>query len=289
MEEIQTQARLVDPSTFAGRAVSTVLPRAEIERAILEGGYPAELRLEISRPGHEGGEPERAEVFVSWQEQELNELLRASGTDADVTLWFDGSELEHALAADVEAHGLRERTAILAITVAAAGATAGGAFAHPQLVGAAGGGAGQSATAQSFASDVASSDAVARYQANLTAGQPISDVASSAAVARSEAAAAGSEADALSRYEANVGTGGAGDALSRFEANVAAGGGGDALSRYQANAATDTAPAASVSVSSSSWSPTAAEDAALAAGIALLITGAGFVTARTRRQHMRPA
>jgi hypothetical protein len=283
MAEVQTQVRLVDPGLIATRGVSTTLRRTEIERALAEGEYPAQLLLELSRAAPEGEEPATGEVLVLWQEKELNELLRSAGTESDeVALWFDRSELEHALAADFEAHGLRERTAMLAITVAAAGVTAGGAFAHPELFGDAGSGTAAAPTTQSFLSDVASSDAVARSAANVAASQPVSDVASS---------------DAVARYEANVAAGqpvsdvASSDAVARYEANVAAGqsSSSDALARYEANVASDATPTASVSAASSSSGLTAADEAAIAGGVALLITGAGFLFARTRRERLRPA
>jgi hypothetical protein len=150
-------------------------------------------------------------------------------------------------------------------------------------------------------SDVASSDAVARYEANQLAAQPVSDVASSDALARYEANQQAAtpvsdvaSSDALARYEANLAAGqpvsdlASSDALSRYEANVASNE-GDALSRYQANAATDAIPSASVSATGTSWSPSAADDAALAAGLALLITGAGFAVGKSRRQQPKPA
>lgn len=271
MVELQTQARLVEPGRFDARGVTTVLRRAEIERAVADGAFPAQLRLELSRLTGADEEPETGDVLVAWDEAELHELLRSSDSD-EITLWFDEAGLEQALAGDVEAHGIRERTAVVAISVVAAGAAAGGAFAHPQTVGMAGGGAGHAALAQSFMSDVASSDAVARYETNMAAAQPVSDVASSDALARYETNAAGSQADAISRYEANV----------------TAGSEGDALSRYQSNVAADTTPV-TTATASTSQSLTAGEDAAIAAGALLLITGAGFVATRTRRQNLRPA
>jgi hypothetical protein len=327
MAEVQTQVRLVDPGLIATRGVSTTLRRTEIERALAEGEYPAQLLLELSRAAPEGEEPATGEVLVLWQEKELNELLRSAGTESDeVALWFDRSELEHALAADFEAHGLRERTAMLAITVAAVGVTAGGAFAHPELFGDAGSGTAAAPTTQSFLSDVASSDAVARSAANVAAGQPVSDVASSDAVARSAANVAAGQpvsdvassdavaryeanvaagqpvsdvasSDAVARYEANVAAGqsvsdvASSDAVARYEANVAAGqsSSSDALARYEANVASDATPTASFSAASSSSGLTAADEAAIAGGVALLITGAGFLFARTRRERLRPA
>lgn len=327
MAEVQTQARLVDPGLIATRGVSTTLRRTEIEHALAEGEYPAQLLLELSRVTPEGEEPATSEVLVSWQEEELNGLLRSAGAESDeVTLWFDRSELEHALATDVEAHGLRERTAIVAITVAAAGATAGGAFAHPELFGAAGSGTAPAATTQGFlsdtassaavagtvadmaasqpVSDTASSDAVARYQANVAASQPVSDTASSDAVAQHLANVAASQpvsdvasSDALASYGRNMAASqpvsdvASSDALARYEANMAASesASADALGRYETNAAMDAAPTASLSAGSSTSSLTAADEAAIAGGIALLITGAGFVAVRKRRDHLRPA
>jgi hypothetical protein len=126
--EIQTRARLVEPS-FAG-GVTTTLPRAEIERAVAEGEFPAWLELRVKRQD-DAGEDE-AQVAVAWDEQELEQLLRAADSDG-VTLMFDGASLADALEEpDVEAHGLRERTAVLAIAVMAAGASAGIASAHNQ-------------------------------------------------------------------------------------------------------------------------------------------------------------
>jgi hypothetical protein len=337
MVELQTQARLVEPGRFDARGVTTVLRRAEIERAVADGAFPAQLRLELSRLTGADEEPETGDVLVAWDEAELHELLRSSDSD-EITLWFDEAGLEQALAGDVEAHGIRERTAVVAISVVAAGAAAGGAFAHPQTVGMAGGGAGHAALAQSFMSDVASSDAVARYETNMAAAQPVSDVASSDALARYETNMAATQpvsdvassdalaryetnmaatqpvsdvasSDALARYETNMAAaqpvsdvassdalaryetnaaGSQADAISRYEANVTAGSEGDALSRYQSNVAADTTPV-TTATASTSQSLTAGEDAAIAAGALLLITGAGFVATRTRRQNLRPA
>jgi hypothetical protein len=130
MVETQTQARLVEPAAFAGPGVSVAIRRAEIEAALTEAEYPAQLLLHVERTADGGAEPERGEVVVTWDEDELNELLRSANDDADeVTLWFDAAALDQALTGDVEAHGLRERTALLAIVVAAAGGGAGAAFA----------------------------------------------------------------------------------------------------------------------------------------------------------------
>jgi hypothetical protein len=63
----------------------------------------------------------------------------------------------------------------------------------------------------------------------------------------------------------------------------------DALARYEANVASDATPTASFSAASSSSGLTAADEAAIAGGVALLITGAGFLFARTRRERLRPA
>jgi|SRR5215211_4549394 len=138
MQEVETRARLVDLDDhgLARRGPIAVLSRSEVEDAIARGDEPARLVLEISRAGGQAGDlTAEARVAVEWEKAELEEVLRASGGD-EVTLSFDEGELERLLAeADVEAHGIRERAAVLGIVVAAVAGTAGPASAHPQLSG----------------------------------------------------------------------------------------------------------------------------------------------------------
>jgi hypothetical protein len=189
--------------------------------------------LHVERTADGGAEPERGEVVVTWDEDELNELLRSANDDADeVTLWFDAAALDQALTGDVEAHGLRERTALLAIVVAAAGGGAGAAFA---------------------------ADTTYVHSPGVAASQDES------------ATAAG--------YVHSPGL-----AASQDESATAAGYvHSPGLAASQATSPT----AATASASDAGWSLSAGEGAAIAAGI-LLITGASFLTARSRRQDLRP-
>jgi hypothetical protein len=224
MDEVQTRARLVDSavSGFAASALSTTVPRAEIEEAMASGDYPARLMLDISRV--EGGRTSvipYARVAVEWDEPTLEELLRATSAD-EVTLRFDADALERALEeSEVDAHGLRERAAVLVVTVAAVGVGAGGASA---LTG--GAVAGVSAAPVTLVSDVQSGGT----------GEPV--------------------------------------AAASFVSDVASGGSGE--------------PVAGLA-SGDSWALSPAADAGIAAGVALLISAAGFTLVRSRKQPVRPA
>ena len=101
-------------------AVTATLPRAEVEEAA-QADEPPELVLEVQRQGEDDG---AAAVSVEWTRADLERLLRNTTGDK-VTLVFRRDQLEEAVsAADVEAHGLRER--MLVLTVAAATAAAAG-------------------------------------------------------------------------------------------------------------------------------------------------------------------
>jgi hypothetical protein len=124
MDDLRTRAQLVDPDR-AG-AIGTVIPRAEIEEAAAGAEFPATLLLELERIEPEnGGE---ARVAVDWDQETLEQLL-ASTEEQEIGLWFDERELSLAFD-DVEGHGLREKAAVLAVAVAAAGVSTTPAFAR---------------------------------------------------------------------------------------------------------------------------------------------------------------
>jgi hypothetical protein len=290
MEEVQAQARLVDLSvaSFAARGLMTTVPRAEIEEVIQYGEYPARLELDIARIG-DGDVTVHSRVAVGWDEATLEKLLHTTSED-DVVLWFDPDELNRALQeAEVDAHGLRERAAIFAVAVAAAGATAGGALAVPTT---SGGGAGVSTAAVSFVSDVASGigqpaaapeAAPASFVSDVASGigQPAAAPETAPASFVSDVASGGigqAEGDAIARYVTNVGIGDTSvpaAATPSFVSDVASGGTGG----------TTASPAAGGG--SSVLSP--AEETAIAAGVALLIAAASFTLTRSRTRPPRPA
>lgn len=135
MGDVRTQARLVDfsPSPFAAGGLSTTIPRAEIAEAATQGDYPARLDLHVDRveAAREEGASEPARVAIEWDETTLEQLLQSTD-DEEVVLWFDPAEIARAIeGAEVDAHGLRERVAAVAVAVAATGATAGAGLAAP--------------------------------------------------------------------------------------------------------------------------------------------------------------
>ena len=130
MEESIARAHLVD-STGNGTSVLTTIPRSEFENALRIPGEPPDLVLDVTRYAGEGEARTSAEgkVSVSWSREDLEEILRRSEGDA-VTIAFDAEALRQAFEAEVEAHGIREAAAVLAVAVAA-GTAAGVASAQP--------------------------------------------------------------------------------------------------------------------------------------------------------------
>ncbi len=125
MDDLRTRAHLVDFDR-AG-AIGTVVARTEIAEAAAGTEFPATLLLELDRV-ESGGEATQARVAVDWDQETLEQLL-ASIDDPEIELWFDEGELAMAFD-DVEGHGLREKAAVLAVGVVAAGASATPAFAR---------------------------------------------------------------------------------------------------------------------------------------------------------------
>lgn len=103
----------------ADRALAAAIRRTDIADVLRDPDATPELVLRIVVPGR----TEPAELSVAWQRGELERILDA--TDGpEVVLTFDRDQLASATS-DVEAHGLRTRTAVFA--VAAAGALGSGA------------------------------------------------------------------------------------------------------------------------------------------------------------------
>ena len=89
----------------------------------------ADLFLEIARI--QNGERNDRRIKVEWSREDLEKLLQSASGDT-VSCTFDAEELERMLNdPDFEAHGLKEKAAIVTVAVAAAFATTGG-VAHAQ-------------------------------------------------------------------------------------------------------------------------------------------------------------
>jgi hypothetical protein len=123
MEDDSRRARLVDEASLEGRGISTTLPRSQLEEAVRS---PGQLQLDLDiRAGDE-----MRRVEVAWDREDLERVLGRTSGDS-VVLTFDRDELAGAVA-DVEAHRLRQRAAVLAVAAATAtGAFAGAAAASP--------------------------------------------------------------------------------------------------------------------------------------------------------------
>jgi hypothetical protein len=124
MDDLRTRAQLV-ASDHAG-AIGTVVARAEVADAAAGPDFPATLLLDLDRVGtaEDGEVTAHARLAVDWDRETLERVL-ASTDDDEIGLWFDERELAQAFDdADVEGHGLRQRAAVIAVAVTAAGASA---------------------------------------------------------------------------------------------------------------------------------------------------------------------
>jgi hypothetical protein len=138
MEETIGSATLVEAAPeVEANGVTTTLPRAEVEEVLRTEDGPVELFLDLLRPADD----EARTVRIAWDHADLERILEASSGDT-VTLAFDRRELETAFEeADVEGHGLRERALVLTVAVATAatGASVASAAVDSGATGATGG------------------------------------------------------------------------------------------------------------------------------------------------------
>ena len=117
------QASMVSEAELHG-GLSTTIPRTAVEEALrLE--EPPELVLDVTGPAGERS------IAVAWKRDDLERLLREATGDS-IQLTFDRAALEQAFSDDdVEAHGIKQKAAILAVAVVAAAGFASGASGMP--------------------------------------------------------------------------------------------------------------------------------------------------------------
>jgi hypothetical protein len=144
MDDSRTRAELV--ALDSAGAVGTVVTRAEVAEAAAGPEFPATLHLDLDRVEAANGDEgtAHARLAVDWDRETLERLLASTDGD-EIGLWFDERELARAFD-EVEGHGLRQRAAVIAVAVTAAGASATPALAT-QVAGNAGGGGGAPAAA----------------------------------------------------------------------------------------------------------------------------------------------
>jgi hypothetical protein len=306
MDEVSAQATLTDAEVDSRLAVS--VPKSEIERA-LEAKEEVDLLLDVIRTN---GEREERRVSLAWDRDALERLAQQEGER--VIIAIDPDSLQAAFD-DVEAHGMREMGATLAIVVATAagGAGAAGAVISPTSGSPSGSpaveatvdtsgwqaeaeasGYGVRGTPSDVAQDTSGwqaeaeasgygvrgtpSDVAADSTAgieNVRAGQPAPEAASDTA-AGIENVRAGREAPAA-----------APDPSSAIE-NVRSGGSAvpDTAAGIENVRAERTAPGVGGSGGTSISAPSPAVSAALAGGVVLTIAGAAFALRRRREPEI---
>ena len=110
------------------------LRRADIETALgsADDGV-VELLLDLEAREVDGGATRRHTLAVGCTPADLERMLEDARDSVRVS--FDAEALARAIDPDIEAHGLREKMAVLAVVVATTGAAAGSAQAMPSLGG----------------------------------------------------------------------------------------------------------------------------------------------------------
>ena len=121
MDEVSAKATL---TAEIGSPLAVTVPRSEVERA-LQADAEADLVLDVVRTN---GQEEIRRVVLAWDREALENLLAQEGEQ--VVAAIDAITLQQAFD-DVEAHGVREIGATLAVLVATAGGVAGAASAEP--------------------------------------------------------------------------------------------------------------------------------------------------------------
>ena len=170
------------------------LRRADIETALgsADDGV-VELLLDLEAREVAGGTIRRRTLAVGCTPADLERMLEDASDSVRVS--FDAEALARAIDPDIEAHGLREKMAVLAIVVATTGAAAGSAQAMPSLGGQGGVSDGATvAAARDMPADSLSASAASTEGAAATRANP------------SDAAAASIAEDARLAENARLGT-----------------------------------------------------------------------------------
>jgi hypothetical protein len=124
MDERSGTVRLVEShSDGEGRTLTATIARGDVEEA-LRSDEPVDLLLDVERIAADGHGRERGRIALGWEPEDLERLLGQAG-GGEIRLTFDEGELQRLLDTDVEAHGMREKLAVLTVVagVAAAGAS----------------------------------------------------------------------------------------------------------------------------------------------------------------------
>ena len=267
MNAIQSRARLGEPAAAAPIARPALpIRRSAAEEALRDGDGPVELTFHVVRV--DGGTEALSMIL---ERPDLERTLQSTDGE-ELALVFDAEELRHAINdPDVEAQGLRETAAVLTVAVAAMAGGAGVASA------AAGGASGTGYVVPAGGTQAIVNDAGAVGASGtgyvVPAGGTEAIVNDAGAVGASGTGyvvpAGGTEA--IVNDAGAVGASGTGYVIPA--------GGTEAI----VNDAASAAPAAEADSTLSST-----DAAAIGTGAILLVAGAAFTAARTRRRPDMP-
>jgi hypothetical protein len=184
MDERSGSVRLVEsrPDAEARGLVATV-PRGEVEKALRADG-PVDLLLDVERVAEGGEGRETQRIALAWEPQDLERVLAAASGD-EVTLTFDEPELRRLLDEDVEAHGMREKLAVISVVagIAAAGAGSAAAAVAPDGGSAAGTPAASHAVASEISTGLGTPQAAPAREAPATPSEVSTGIVQEPAVA----------------------------------------------------------------------------------------------------------
>ena len=127
MDERFGSVRLVDSHAARDGTFAATIERGDVEKA-LQSDEPVDLLLDVERVGADGSGRETERIALGWEPEDLERLLAQAG-GGEITLTFDEAELRQLLDADVDAHGMRERLAVVTVVAGLAAAGASGASA----------------------------------------------------------------------------------------------------------------------------------------------------------------
>jgi hypothetical protein len=255
MNERSGTVRLVEPRGESEvRGLTATISREAVEEALRKDA-PVDLLLDVEKVAADGTGRETERIALVWESQDLERLLGAASDD-EISLIFDEGELQRLLDEDVEAHGMREKLAVVSVVAGLAAAGAGSAAGMVYS----GGEGGTSATPAAVVTPSEVSTGIGATAPAAAAATP-SEI-STGVTGQTPAA------------PAEISTGIVQEPLAA-PAEVTTG-----IVREP------TATPVSATPSDPSWSPTGAEIGAIAAGAILAIAAAGFAV---RTQRRRPA
>ena len=286
MDEVSARAEMADAVDDSRLAVT--VPRSEVER-VLATDEEVDLVLDVVRTN---GEREERRLFLAWDREALRRLVDQSGERIVVAV--DPKSLQEALDADVEAHGLREAGATLAILVTAVSGGAGMAGAAVDQQGAQAGQPAYVPFQTDFPSIEATVDTSGWQDAAEASGYGVrgtpSDVAADPAGGIENVRAGQTAPEAVSDTAAGIENVRAGreapaEAPNPPSANVLSGV-PDTAAGIENVRAERTAPDVGGSGGTSISAPSPAVSAALAGGVVLTIAGAAFALRRRREPEI---